>query len=216
METVITVLLADDHALLRAGLRAILASQPDICVLAEASDGREALRLAEEIRPTVILLDISMPGLNGLETLLRLREAAPSSAVVILSMHKVEEYAARALRAGALGYVLKDSPPSILLAAVRAAARGERYLAPPLDFAVIEEYQRRLGQEGDLLESLTPREREILQLLAEGHTTQAIASLLAISPKTVETHRAHLMDKLGVYDIASLTRLAIRAGLVSG
>ncbi len=210
------ILLADDHAMLRAGLRAILDAQPDMRVVAEAADGREALALAADLHPDLILLDIAMPGLNGLEALLRLKQVAPRARVIVLSMYATEEYVVRALRNGALGYLLKDSTSTELLNAVRAADRGERYLCPPLTAEVVENYLRRQspGEENSLLDRLTPREREILQLLAEGHSTQAIANTLRLSPKTVETHRANLMDKLNLYEIASLTRFAIRAGLV--
>lgn len=209
------ILLADDHALLRAGLRAILDAQPDMHVTAEAVDGRDALTLAADLLPDVILLDVAMPGLNGLEALPRLLEVSPQSQIIVLSMHATEEYVVRALRSGAIGYLLKDSPPAELLSAVRAAGRGERYLCPPLTAEVVDDYLRRTGEEGSILDLLTPREREILQLLAEGKSTQAIANRLGLSPKTVETHRANLMDKLNLHNIASLTRFAIRAGLVS-
>jgi len=213
MAAMIEVLLADDHALMRAGLRAMLDAQADIQVTAEAADGRDMLFQAQSAHPDVILLDISMPGLNGLEALTRLQQAAPQSAVIILSMHKVEEYVARALQAGASGYVIKDAPPQELLAAVRAAARGENYLSAPFSLHALNDYFQRL--EPDPLARLTQREREVLQLLAEGHTTQSAAEILGISPKTIESHRANLMNKLAVFDIASLTRLAIRWGLVS-
>jgi len=209
------ILLADDHALLRAGLRVLLDAQPDMCVVAEAADGREALSLAADLHPDVVLLDVAMPGLNGLEALLRLKQIAPQARVIILSMHATEEYVVRALRNGALGYLLKDSAPAELLNAVRAAGRGERYLCSPLTAEVVEDYLRRTGEENSLFDRLTPREREILQLLAEGNSTQSIANTLGLSPKTVETHRANLMDKLNLYDVASLTRFAIRVGLVN-
>jgi DNA-binding NarL/FixJ family response regulator len=208
------VLIADDHHLVRALLRSHLEGEGDIHVVAEAGDGRAALKLAGEHQPDVILLDISMPGLNGLEALPRLRQQAPQARVLILSMHHNEEYVVRAFKSGAMGYIFKDSSPEELITALRRVAEGERYMAPPLTVEKMEAYLRQFDQKEAPLERLTLREREVLQLIAEGHSTQAIAQILGISPKTVETHRANLMDKLGMYDVASLTRFALRVGLV--
>lgn len=216
----IRVLLADDHTLVRAGIRSLLETLPGIQVVAEASDGREALDLIEQHRPDVVLMDIAMSELNGLEaTAYALREF-PQVRVIILSMHANEEYVWQALRAGAKGYLLKDAGMAELELAVKSVARGETYLSPPISRQVISDYMRRVGGEEERsgssrdVERLTPRQREILQLVAEGNTTQAIAQKLEISIKTVETHRMQLMERLNIHDIAGLVRYAIRVGLV--
>jgi len=211
----IRVLLADDHTLVRVGFRTLLESLPDVNVVAEAGDGREALRLIDEHRPDVTLMDIAMPGLNGLEATARATEAFPHCRVIVLSMHLNEEYVLQALRAGASGYLLKDSGLAELEIAVRAVARGETYLSPPVSKQVIADYVQRVGGEAGPFERLTPRQREVLQLIAEGHTTQGIAHQLGISVKTIETHRAQLMERLDIHDIAGLVRYAIRVGLAS-
>jgi len=211
----IRVLIADDHALVRAGLRALLDSIPDTQVVAEASDGCEALRLTKEHQPDIVLLDIAMPRLNGLEAAARLHRECPQVHVLILSMHANEEYVLRALRAGAAGYLLKDADAGELELAVRAVSRGERYLSPPVSKQVIDDYLLRLGQATSPLDRLTPRQREVLQLVAEGYTSREIAQLLHISIKTVEAHRAQLMERLNIRDLAGLVRFAIRIGLVS-
>ena len=211
----IRVLLADDHTLVRVGFRTLLESLPDVNVVAEAGDGREALRLIDEHRPDVTLMDIAMPGLNGLEATARATEAFPHCRVIVLSMHLNEEYVLQALRAGASGYLLKDSGLAELEIAVRAVARGETYLSPPVSKQVIADYVQRVGGEAGSFERLTPRQREVLQLIAEGHTTQGIAHQLGISVKTIETHRAQLMERLDIHDIAGLVRYAIRVGLAS-
>jgi len=211
----IRVLLADDHTLVRVGFRTLLESLPDVTVVAEAKDGREALRLIDEHRPDVTLMDIAMPGLNGLEATARATEAFPHCRVIVLSMHLNEEYVLQALRAGASGYLLKDSGLAELEIAVRAVARGETYLSPPVSKQVIADYVQRVGGEAGPFERLTPRQREVLQLIAEGHTTQGIAHQLGISVKTIETHRAQLMERLDIHDIAGLVRYAIRVGLAS-
>jgi DNA-binding NarL/FixJ family response regulator len=208
------VLLADDHALVRAGIRALLEELPGVAVVAEASDGRDALRLIEEHQPDVALLDIAMPGLNGLEAAARIAEEFPYVRMIILSMHATEEYVLRALRSGAVGYLLKDAGPTELGLAIDAVARGERYLSPAVSKHVTE-YVRRMDEELTSLERLTPRQREVLQLVAEGHTTREIAQILEISVKTVETHRANLMDSLDIHDIAGLVRYAVREGVVA-
>ncbi len=217
MNRPLTLLLADDHALVRAGLRAILAQQPDLRIVAEAADGHEVLDAVGRHRPDVLLLDISMPGLNGLEAIPQVRAASPTTQVVVLSMHGAEEYVARAYRSGALGYLTKDAPPGELVQAVRAAGEGRHYYTAEHSERQVAGY---LGQGAGLgaptaLERLTPREREVLQLLSEGHPVADIARRLSISPKTVETHRANLCAKLGLYDVASLTRFALRAGITS-
>jgi DNA-binding NarL/FixJ family response regulator len=211
----IRVLLAENHTLVRAGFRSLLGNLPGIQVVAEAGDGREALRLIENHQPDVVLMDISMPGLNGLEAAARVAREFPNVRVIILSMHANEEYVLQALRAGVAGYLLKGAGPAELELAVTAIARGEMYLSPSLSKQVIADYVRRIGDESSSLERLTPRQREVLQLIAEGHTTQEIARILGISVKTVETHRAQLMEQLDIHDIAGLVRYAIRVGLVS-
>jgi DNA-binding NarL/FixJ family response regulator len=211
----ICVLLAEDHALVRAGFRALLENLHGIQVVAEASDGREALRLIETHRPDVVLMDITMPGLNGLEAAGRVASEFPYVHVIILSMHANEEYVLQALRAGAAGYLLKDADTTELELAVTAVARGEMYLSPPVSKHVIADYVRRVGDESSSLVQLTTRQREVLQLIAEGHTTKEIARILDVSVKTAETHRTQLMERLDIHDIAGLVRYAIRVGLVS-
>jgi DNA-binding NarL/FixJ family response regulator len=222
MTTPIRILLADDHALVRAGIRALLQNLPEVEVVAEAGDGREALRLIEQYQPDLVLMDIAMPGLNGLEAAARLKKDFPGARLIILSMHTNEEYVWQALQSGARGYLLKDANLSELEIAVQAVMRGEMYLSPAVSRQVVDDYIQRVGgQTGEGGEEpggqvrLTPRQREILQLIAEGHTTQAIAQTLNISVKTVETHRAQLMERLDIHDVAGLVRYAIRIGLVS-
>lgn len=212
--TSIRVLLADDHTLVRAGIHALLQGLHGIEVVAEAADGREALRLIGACRPDVALLDVAMPGLNGLEVASRTAKESPQVRVLILSMHANEEYVLQALRAGAAGYLLKGADIAELELAIRAVMRGETYLTPAVSKRVVEDYVRRVGAETGPLDPLTPRQRETLQLIAEGHSTKEIAHMLSISVKTVETHRTQLMERLGIYDLAGLVRYAIRAGLV--
>jgi DNA-binding NarL/FixJ family response regulator len=210
----VRVLVADDHALFRAGIRKLLQSFGGIEVVGEAADGHEALRLGSTVRPDVLLMDIGMPGLNGVEAAARLTREGPPPRVIILSMHTGEEHVLRAVRAGAAGYLLKDAPPAELEAAVRAVARGEIYLSPAVSRYVVEDYVRRAAGDRSPLDRLTSRQREVLQLIAEGNTTKAIAARLGLSVKTVETHRAQLMERLEARDVAALVRLAIRVGLV--
>jgi DNA-binding NarL/FixJ family response regulator len=210
----IRILLADDHTLVRAGIRSLVQSLPGVQVVAEAGDGREALSLIETHQPDVALLDIAMPGLNGLEVAAQVADNFPFVRVLILSMHATEEYVLRALRAGAAGYLLKDADTAELELAIKAVTNGETYLSPAVSKHVTE-YVRRIGEgEHSTLERLTPRQREVLQLVAEGHTTQEIARLMNLSVKTVETHRTQLMDRLDIHDIAGLVRYAVREGLV--
>jgi DNA-binding NarL/FixJ family response regulator len=210
----IRVLLAEDHTLVRAGLQALLRDVPEIQVVAEAGDGREALRLIEVHRPDVILMDITMPGLNGLETTARVVSKFPGVGVIILSMHADEEYVLRALHLGAVGYLLKDADVAELQQAITTVACGKTYLSPTVSGLVVD-YVRQAGKEPTSLDLLTPRQREVLQLIAEGHTAKEIAQILEISPKTVETHRMDTMERLGIYDVPGLVRYAIRVGLVS-
>jgi DNA-binding NarL/FixJ family response regulator len=210
----IRVLLADDHTLVRAGIRSLVQALSGIQVVAEAGDGREALSLIEAHQPDVAVLDIAMPGLNGLEVAAQVADNFPYVRVIILSMHATEEYVLRALRAGAAGYLLKDADTTELELAIKAVTRGETYLSPAVSKHVTE-YIRRVGEEShSALERLTPRQREVLQLVAEGHTTQEIARMMNLSVKTVETHRTQLMERLDIHDIAGLVRYAVREGLV--
>ena len=209
----IRVLLADDHALFRAGVRKLLQTCEGMEVVGEAADGHEAVRLSETQRPDVLLMDIGMPGLNGVDAAARLAREGRRPRVVILSMHTGQDQVLRAIRAGAAGYLLKNASPAELEAAVRAAARGDIYLSPAVSRYVVEDYVRG-GAERSPLDRLTPRQREVLQLIAEGNTTKAIATRLGLSVKTVETHRAQLMERLEARDVAALVRLAIRFGLV--
>lgn len=204
------VLLADDHALVRAGMRALLAELPGIEVVAETGDGREALRLVRERKPDIALLDISMPELNGLEVVGRIARDHPNTRAIILSMHGDDESVRRALVAGAAGYLLKNSDRRELELALRAVARGDTWLSPSLTKRVVAMYMQ--GASPDAV--LTPRQREVLQLVAEGHSNKEIASRLNVALKTVETHRTELMDRLGIHGVASLVRYAIQVGLV--
>ena len=213
--TRVRVLLADDHALMRAGIRSLLGTLRGVEVVGEARDGQEALRLVETLRPHVVLMDIAMPGLNGLEATARIVRDHPETRVIILSMHVSEEYAARALRAGGAGYLPKDADLRELELAIQAVARGETYLSPAVSTHVVADYRRRLAEAPDVLARLTLRQREVLQLLAEGHSTKDVAFRLGVSIKTVETHRAQIMDRLDIHDLAGLVRFAVRMGLVS-
>ena len=214
MMKLIRILLADDHALVRAGIRSLLKNMEGIEVIAEASDGREALRLVRAHRPDVVLMDIAMPGLNGLEAAARIAKKFPHVHVVILSMHVNEEYVLQALRAGAAGYMVKGANAAELEIAIRAVARSEMYLSPTVSKHVVTDYIQRIRGETTSLELLTPRQREVLQLITEGYSTKKIAHTLKISVKTVETHRMQLMERLEIHDITGLVRYAIRVGLV--
>jgi DNA-binding NarL/FixJ family response regulator len=211
----IRVLLADDHALVRAGIRALLEHLSGIEVVAEAADGLEALALTKAHLPDLVLMDISMSGLNGLEAAARIAKQHPEVRVLMLSAHANDDYVKQALRAGAAGYLLKQASISELDLAIQAVARGETYLSPAVSKHVIADYIRRVGVEKSPLELLTSRQREILQLVAEGRSTKEIARILHISAKTVETHRTQLMQRLDIHDIAGLVRYAIRAGMLS-
>jgi len=207
----IRVLLVDDHALVRQGFRRILEAEPDIEVVGEAADGRQAIQLAGATQPDVIVMDVAMPGLNGIEATRRILAENPRVRILALSVHKDSVYVREILRAGASGYLLKDAFDRDLLAAVRALARGESFLSPAVTEAVLSDYRR---QARDPLDLLTSREREILQLLAEGKTNKEIASLLNISVYTVDAHRGHIMEKLNLHSLSELVRFAVRAGLV--
>jgi len=211
----IRVLLADDHALVRAGIRALLEQLDDIEVVAEASDGREALELTASHHPDVALLDIAMPEMNGIEVARRIKQKHADVRVLLLSMHSNEEYVSEALASGAAGYVLKDASVAELDLAVRAVARGESYLSPGVAKQIVSGQVQPGGDTSSGLQRLTPRQREILQLVAEGNSTKQIAGKLGVSVKTVETHRAQLMERLDIHDIAGLVRYAMRVGLIA-
>jgi two-component system response regulator NreC len=214
----IRVLLADDHTIVREGVRLCLEAMGDIEVVAEAEDGQMAVLLANQLRPDVAVVDLTMPRLNGVEAIRQIRRDLPDTEVVVLSVHDSEPYVVQALRAGAAGYVLKRNAATELAAAIRAAHDGQAYLHPSIARRVIDDYLSRIHASDDAIsephERLTPREREVLQLAAEGHTTRAIAGLLCLSTKTVEHHRASLMTKLGLRGQTELVKYAIRAGLV--
>jgi DNA-binding NarL/FixJ family response regulator len=213
---VIRIVVADDHTLVRAGLRSLLEDLPDVQVVAECGDGREALAAVDALRPDIALLDISMPGLNGLDAAARIASASPGTRVVIVSMHSNERYVAQALAAGVAGYVLKNAAVEELPILLRSVMRGETYLSPAISKQVVEALRARLtGGAAPPPDPLTPRQREILQLLAEGKNTKEVAHLLGLSAKTVEAHRAQIMDRLDIHDVPGLVRYAIRTGLVA-
>jgi DNA-binding NarL/FixJ family response regulator len=209
------VVLADDHTLFRAGIRSLLSELEGVEVVGEASSGQMALQLIEEQQPDVALLDIGMAGLSGLEVVARLAAAASPVRVIMLSMHASEAYVVQALRAGAAGYLLKDADTVELGLAIKAAMRGETYLSPAVSRQVVAGYVQRTGAGDDQLGRLSERQRETLRLIAEGRSTQEIAGRMQISVKTVEKHRAELMARLGIHDVAGLVRFAIRTGLIS-
>lgn len=206
------ILLVDDHAIVRAGLRALLGDAPDMEVVAEAADGAQAVTLAQEHRPDIVIMDIAMQALNGLEATARIRERDPRIRIVILSMHNSREYVTQALKAGASAYLLKDAAPLELELALRAVLRGDTYLSPAVSTQVIHDYLGRDAKKTD--QPLTPRQREVLLHIAQGHSTKEIAHRLLVSVKTVETHRMQLMERLGINDIPGLVRYAIREGLI--
>jgi len=213
--TKLRVLIADDHTLVRTGIKSMLETIEGVTVVAESGEGRETLELIAKHRPDVALVDITMPGLNGIEVARRAAKESPRTRIVILSMHAGEMYVARALKAGVAGYLLKDAAPDELPMALRAVAADEVYLSPAISKKVVEALRRRTEGEPEPLESVTPRQREILQLIAEGRSVKEIAAILELSVKTVEGHRAQLMERLDIHDVAGLVRFAIRAGLVS-
>ena len=212
----IRILLADDHQVVREGFRALLEAEPDFEIVAETGDGLEAVRLAEHQKPHVLVVDLMMPGLNGLEVARQIGQRAPRTHVVMLSMHANEAYVLEALKNGACAYVLKDASAAELVRAVREANVGHRYLSPPLSEPAINSYIQRARNSDslDLYDTLTNREREVLQLGAEGHTNAEIAGRLFISPRTVETHRANVMHKLGLRSQTELVRYALRRGIL--
>ncbi len=213
----IKILLADDHVVMRRGIRALLERRPDFQVVAEAGDGREALQMAEAHSPDVVVADIAMPNLNGIEAARQIAQRWPHIAIVILSMHSDESYVLRALKAGARGYLLKDSPESDLINAILAVNAGKAFFSPSISKMLVEDYMRQLQQRGadDSYELLTSREREVLQLLAEGKSNKDVATMLNLSLHTVETHRSNILQKLNLHGTPELILYAIRKGVIS-
>jgi DNA-binding NarL/FixJ family response regulator len=213
----IRILLADDHKLMRSGLRLLIEQQPDLSVVGEAGDGREAVSMAKSLRPDVAVIDIGMPNLNGIEATHQITHSNSEIAVVMLSMHSDESYVLRALKAGAKGYLLKDSAESDLIRAVRAVAGGKSFFSPVVSKVLLDDYMRKLKRSGaeDAYDLLTPREREILQLVAEGKSNKDVANLLNLSVYTVETHRSNIMQKLNLRGVPELILYAVRKGIIS-
>lgn len=210
MSRKIRILLVDDHAVVRQGFRLILSQEPDIEVVGESGDGQDAVRLAQQLKPTLVIMDIAMPRLNGVEATRRIMEACPDARILILSMHKDAVYVRETLRAGAKGYLLKDSIDQDLLRAVRSVAGGDGFLSPEVSGTVLQDYQ----QVADPFDRLTAREREVLQMLAEGQVAKEIATALDISVYTVDAHRGRIMKKLGLRSSTEIVRFAMRKGLI--
>lgn len=212
----VRILLADDHTVVRQGLRKLLEERSDWEVIAEAGDGREAVRLAEQHKPDVAILDVAMPLLNGIEATRQIARRVPTTRVLVLSMHADEAYVTQILQAGATGYLLKDSADVDLLKAVGEAARGKSFFSPAIARVMLDDYVRQLADKGvtDRYDSLSEREREIFQLIAEAKTNKEIAALLNVSPSTVETHRAHIMEKLDLHSAAEIVLYAVRRGVI--
>jgi two-component system response regulator NreC len=210
------ILLADDHTLVRQGLRKVLEERPAWEVVAEAGDGREAVRLAEQLKPDVCVLDVAMPLLNGVEATRQIARRVPSTRILVLSMYSDEAYVAQILQAGAAGYILKDSADVDLIQAVSEVARGKSFFSPPIARVMLDDYVRQLADKGigDRFESLSDREREVFQLIAEGKVNKEIATILSISPSTVETHRARIMEKLDLHSAAEIVLYAVRRGVI--
>lgn len=209
------IVLADDHQIVREGLRNLLESEPGFVVVGEAADGRHVVRLAQDLHPDLVIMDIGMPHLNGIEATRQIRACAPDTRVLALSMFTSPEHVIEMLKAGAAGYVLKDGAFRELIFAIKAVVAQQTYLSPPIADVVLKDYLPRLHAGEDAVSHLTPREREILHLLTEGQSTKEIAHLLGINPKTVDRHRQQLMDKLGVRTLADLLKYALKAGLIS-
>ena len=213
----IRVLIADDHKLIRAGLRLVVDQQPDLSVVGEADDGRQAVELAKSLKPNVVVMDIGMPNLNGIEAARQIGGMDPGAAVVMLSMHSDESYVLRALSAGARAYLLKDSATTDLVQAIHAVAEGKSFFSPAVSKVLLQDYMRKLRRSGaeDSYDLLSPREREVLQLVAEGKSNKEVAGLLNLSVYTVETHRAKIMQKLNLKGVPELILYAVRKGIIS-
>ena len=213
----IRIMLADDHTVIRRGLRALLERQSGFAVVAEAADGREAVDTAAVVQPDVAVIDIGMPNINGIEAARRITEKRPETAVVILSMHADESYVLRALKSGARGYLLKDSPEEDLIDAIRAVHAGKAFFSPEISKMLAEDYMRQMRQRGveDSYELLTPREREVLQMLGEGKSNKEVATQLNLSLHTVETHRGNVLEKLNLHSTAEMILYAVRKGIVT-
>jgi two-component system, NarL family, response regulator NreC len=213
----IRILLADDHTVMRNGLRLLLERQANLTVVGEASDGRETVRVAEAVLPDVVVMDIAMPNLNGIEAARQITNTRPGTAIVILSMHSDESYVIRALKAGARAYLLKDSAEGDLIAAIHAITEGKSFFSPAISRILVEDYMRQLEQQHveDTYELLTAREREILQLLAEGKSNKEAAAMLNLSIYTVETHRTHILQKLNLHSVPELILYAVRKGIIA-
>ena len=213
--TSIKLVLADDHAVVRAGIKAMLEGLGGIDIVGQGTNGREACALVEQHQPQLLLMDISMPEMNGLEATARIVKDFPNVRVIILSMHTSEEYVWKALQAGATGYLLKDAEPAELDLAIKTVLSGQTYLTASVSKQVVEAYMQRMGGESTVADVLTPRQREVLQLIAEGKALKEIAQILHVSIKTVESHRTLLMDRLNIHDTAGLVRYAMRRGMIS-
>ena len=212
----IRILLVDDHTILRAGLKMMLNAQPDMDVIGEAQDGRQAIQESQRLHPDIVLMDITMPDMNGIESTRQIKKALPDVKILILTMHENDEYVFQALRAGASGYILKEAADTELISALHVVQNGNFYLSPSAQSVMVGDYLQRVnaGEEKDSYSMLTEREREILKLVAEGFTNNQIAERLVISPKTVDTHRTHIMDKLNLHSRAEIVKYAMRRGLL--
>ncbi len=211
----IRILLAEDHTIVRQGISALLRAEPDMDVVGEASNGVEAIEMTKKVLPDIVLMDIAMKNLNGIEATRKIKKLFPQTKVLVLTMYDNEEWIFQILKAGASGYLVKDSAMTDLVSAIRAIHQGDSYLSPTISRKVIDEYIRKaeMGEKGEERDFLSDREREILQMIAEGHSSPQIASLLGISKKTVEAHKAHIMEKLNIHDRVGLIKYAIRKGL---
>ena len=212
----IKILIADDHKIVRQGIRKLLEAEPDLQIVGEACDGREAIKKTQQLKPDLVLMDIAMSNLNGLEATRQIKKMLPKTKILILTMHKNEEYVLQSLQAGASGYLLKESAVEDLVSAIHSVYKLDSFLSPAISKTVIEAYlsKKTTAKHSSAFEILTDREREVLQLIAEGYTNQKIANTLFISVKTVEAHRSNIMRKLGIHDITELVKYAIKKGIV--